>query len=72
MNDVPYMETCGLPSPWDDNLVFHSRIKYDEKLGDIERELLDVVDQGDNMITLNILDHVQFSILAWNLTQRFL
>jgi hypothetical protein len=72
MNDVPYMETCGLPSPWDDNLVLHSRRKYDEKLGAIERELLDVVDQGDNLIALNILDHVQFSILAWTLTQRFL
>jgi hypothetical protein len=41
-------------------------------LGAIERELLDVVDQGDNLIALNILDHVQFSILAWTPTQRLL
>jgi len=72
MNDVAYMETRGLPSPWYDNLVLHCQRKYHEILGAIERELLDVVYQGDNMIDFNILDHVQLSILAWNLTQRFL
>jgi hypothetical protein len=40
MNEVSYMDTCGLPSTWDDNLILHVLDKYENIMRITKRDFL--------------------------------